>query len=359
MDHGDKIRALHTEEPKCRLLRRTKLRSHDSRRHSTLRLDPLMRTHVNSGDKLDHYLVEEVVARSGSVSVFRGIDLDTNRPVAIKVPHPDMESDPTFSNRFRREEEICKSMDHPGIMKVLAEDGRNQTYMVMEWFDGVTLRRLLDGARKLPSDRAVRIALSICEALDYIQNHGVVHRDLKPENVMIDAGDHIKLIGFGLAAQVGARRITFTSLSQLVGTSEYVSPEELKGKRGDARSDIYSLGVMLYEMLAGQTPFPGVDPFERELKHPIPPRELEPSISPQLQEVTYRALEREAKNRYANARDFARDLEHLDRVGVADRSELRSWKKQRTARLRKVLTYVAVALVPVVVFTLLLYFARH
>jgi len=318
-----------------------------------------MRTHVNSGDKLDHYLVEEVVARSGSVSVFRGIDLDTNRPVAIKVPHPDMESDPTFSNRFRREEEICKSMDHPGIMKVLAEDGRNQTYMVMEWFDGVTLRRLLDGARKLPSDRAVRIALSICEALDYIQNHGVVHRDLKPENVMIDAGDHIKLIGFGLAAQVGARRITFTSLSQLVGTSEYVSPEELKGKRGDARSDIYSLGVMLYEMLAGQTPFPGVDPFERELKHPIPPRELEPSISPQLQEVTYRALEREAKNRYANARDFARDLEHLDRVGVADRSELRSWKKQRTARLRKVLTYVAVALVPVVVFTLLLYFARH
>jgi len=116
---------------------------------------------------------------------------------------------------------------------------------------------------------------------------------------------------------------------------------------------------MLYEMLAGQTPFPGVDPFERVLKHPIPPRELEPSISPQLQEVTYCALEPEAKNRYANARDFASDLEHLDRVGVVDRSELRAWKKQRTARLRKVLTYVAVALVPIVVFTLLLYFARH
>ncbi len=318
-----------------------------------------MRTTVSSGDKLDHYLLEEVVARSRTVSVFRGTDLNTNRPVAVKVPHPDMESDPTFSVRFRREEEICKSMDHPGIMKVIAEDGRNQTYMVMEWFEGVTLRRLLDGARKLPSDRAVRIALSICEALDYIQNHGVVHRDLKPENVMVDAGDHIKLIGFGLAAQVGARRITFTNLSQLVGTSEYVSPEELKGKRGDARSDIYSLGVMLYEMLAGQTPFPGVDPFERVLKQPIPPRELEPSISPQLQEVTYRALEPEAKNRYVNARDFARDLEHLDRVGVVDRSELRAWKKQHTARLRKVLTYVAVALVPIVVFTLLLYFARH
>src|SRR6266446_10537891 len=213
-----------------------------------------------------------------------------------------MESDPAFFNRFRREEEIGKSLDHPGIMKVLAEDGRTQTYIVMEWFDGVTLRRLLDGMKKLSTDRAVRIALSICEALDYIQNHGIVHRDLKPENVMVDAPDRVKLIGFGVAAQVGARRITFTSLSQVVGTSEYVSPEELKGKRGDARSDIYSLGVMLYEMLTGRTPFPGVDPFERILRHPIPPREIDPSISPQLQDVTYRALEREPKNRYANAR---------------------------------------------------------
>ena len=318
-----------------------------------------MRTTVSSGDKLDHYLLEGVVARSRTVSVFRGTDLNTNRPVAVKVPHPDMESDPTFSNRFRREEEICKSMDHPGIMKVLAEDERNQSYMVMEWFDGLTLRRLLNGTRKLPSDRAVRIALNICEALDYIQNHGVVHRDLKPENVMVDASDHIKLIGFGLAAQVGARRITFTSLSQLVGTSEYVSPEELKGKRGDARSDIYSVGVMLYEMLTGRTPFPGIDPFDRAFQHPIPPREIEPSISPQLQEVTYRALEPEPKNRYSNARDFARDLEHPDRVGVADRSELREWKKQRMARLRKVLVYAVVALVPIVVFSLLLYFARR
>ena len=318
-----------------------------------------MRTPVNSGDKLDHYLVEEVVARSGTVSVFRGIDLDTSQPVAIKIPHPEMESDPTFFNRFRREEEIVKSLDHPGIMKVFAEDGRAQNYIVMEWFEGATLRRLLDGDGKLAPDRAVRIALSICEVLDYIQNHGVVHRDLKPQNVMVDAIGHVKLIGFGVATQAGARRITFTNLSQVVGTSEYVSPEELKGKRGDARSDIYSLGVMLYEMLTGRTPFPGVDPFERILRHPIPPREIDPSISPQLQEVIYRALEREPKNRYANARDFARDLEHLARVGVADRLELREWKKQRKVRSTKILAYVAVALVPILIFSLLLYFALH
>jgi serine/threonine-protein kinase len=318
-----------------------------------------MRTPVNSGDKLDHYLLGEVVARSSTASVFRGTDLDTNRQVAIKIPHPEMESDPTFFDRFRREEEIGKSLDHPSIMKVLAEDGRNQTYIVMEWFEGVTLRCLLDERKIVNSDLAVRIAVNICEALEYIQSRGVVHRDVKPENVMVDTSNRIKLSGFGAAAQVGARRITFTKLSQVVGTSEYVSPEELKGKRGDARSDIYSLGVMLYEMLTGQTPFAGVDPFERALKHPVPPREIEPSISPQLQEVIYRALEREPKNRYANARDFAKDLAHLDRVGVADRLELREWKKQRTALLRKILTYAAVALVPIVVFGLLLYFSRH
>ena len=335
------------------------MRFQHNQAHAGLYQNTLMRTPVNSGDKLDQYLVEEVVARSGAVSVFRGIDFDTRRPVAIKVPHPEMESDPTFFNRFRREEEIVKSLDHPGIMKVFAEDGRAQNYIVMEWFEGVTLRRVLDGEGKLPSDRAVRIALSVCEVLDYIQNHGVVHRDLKPQNVMVDAIDRIKLIGFGVATQAGARRITFTSLSQVVGTSEYVSPEELKGKRGDARSDIYSLGVMLYEMLTGRTPFPGVDPFERILRHPIPPREIDPSISPQLQEVIYRALEREPKNRYANARDFAKDLDHLDRVGVADRLELREWKKQRKIRLTKILAYVAVALVPILIFSLLLYFALH
>ena len=176
---------------------------------------------------------------------------------------------------------------------------------------------------------------------------------------MVDGLGRVKLIGFGAATQAGARRITFTNLSQVVGTSEYVSPEELKGKRGDARSDIYALGVMLYEMLTGRTPFPGVDPFERILRHPIPPREIDPSISPELQEVIYRALEREPKNRYANARDFARDLDQLDRVGVADRLELREWKKQRKIRFTKILGYVAMALVPILVFSLLLYFARR
>jgi serine/threonine protein kinase len=317
-----------------------------------------MRTPVNPGDQIDHYRIEEVAEHLGAASVFRGTDLRTQRPVAIKIPHPEMEGDPVFFERFQREEEIGKSLDHPGIMKVLADDDRSQTYIVTEWFEGRPLRELLNEG-KLSPDRAVRIAFNICDALAYIQNHGVVHRDLKPENILVDAQDHIKLINFGVAAQTGARRITFTNLAQVVGISEYISPEELNGKRGDARSDSYALGVILYEMLTGKTPFQGTSPYDRLLKHPVPPRQINPSISPQLQEVIYRALERDPKNRYTNAREFAGDLGNLDRVGVAERPELRDWKKRSMPRWKKLLLFAAIGLLPIVIFGLLLYFAKR
>ena len=125
----------------------------------------------------------------------------------------------------------------------------------MEWVEGQLLRRMLSEQGKLPPERALRIAVGICEALEYIHDQGVVHRDLKPENVMVDAEDHIKLIDFGIARLAGARRLTFGKLSQVMGTPDYISPEQVRGKRGDARSDICAVGVMLYEMLTGTTPF--------------------------------------------------------------------------------------------------------
>ena len=126
---------------------------------------------------------------------------------------------------------------------------------------------------------------------------------MKPENIMVDANDHIKLIDFGIAGNEGSRRLTFAKLSNVMGTPDYISPEQVKGKRGDARSDIYAMGVMLYEMLTGKTPFKGNNPFaimnDRLLNNPPPPREIDPTISPELQEIIYRALERDPKNRYA------------------------------------------------------------
>ena len=320
-------------------------------------------TPLHPGDQLDHYRIEGVAARSGMASIFRGTDLRTGRPVAIKVPHPEMESDPVFFERFHREEEIGKAMDHPGVMKVIAEDGRSQVYMVMEWVEGRLLRQVLNEQRKLPPERAVRIALRILDTLEYLHSHGIVHRDLKPENVMVDAEDRIKLIDFGIAAKTGARRLTFAKLSQTLGTPDYISPEQVKGKRGDARSDLYAVGVMLYEMLTGKAPFTGPNAFvimnDRLLNSPVPPREIDPTISPQLQEIIYRALERDPSKRYASAREFAWDLEHQDQVGAAERPELRDWKRRRRPWPRRILFYLVLALIPVIIFALLLYVARR
>jgi serine/threonine protein kinase len=296
-------------------------------------------------------------------SIFRGTDLRTGQHVAIKVPHPEMESDPVFFDRFHREQEIGEALDHPAVMKVFGGNDRSKIYMVMEWVEGRLLRQILDQHKKLPPERAVKITLGLLSALEYIHSHGIVHRDLKPENIMVNAEDGIKLIDFGIAAKAGARRLTFAKLSQIMGTPEYISPEQVKGKRGDGRSDIYALGVMLYEMVTGKPPFQGPNPFaimnDRLLNNPTPPREIDPSISPQLQEVIYRALERDPKNRYATAKEFAWDLEHLDQVGAADRPELRNWKQRRTPWLRRVLFYIMLALIPVVVFGLLLYFVKR
>ena len=318
---------------------------------------------LHPGDQLDHYRIESLAARSGMASIFRGTDLRSGRAVAIKVPHPEMEGDPIFFDRFKREEEIGKKLDHPGVVKVLNGEERSRRYMVLEWVDGRLLRQILNEEKKFSQERAIRITLGLCDALNYIHSQGVVHRDLKPENIMVDKDDHVKLIDFGIAANSGSRRLTFAKLTQAMGTPDYISPEQVKGKRGDARSDIYALGVMFYEMLTGKVPFTGPNPFvimnERLLNSPIPPREVNPEVSPELQEIIYRALERDPAKRYQNAHEFAMDLEHPEKVGVADRPELTNWRRRRSPIGRRILFYVMLALIPVIIFGFMLFIARQ
>jgi eukaryotic-like serine/threonine-protein kinase len=311
---------------------------------------------MNPGDQLDHYRIESVASHGSTSDVYKGTNLRTNQGVAIKLPHPEMEGDPTFLERFHREQEIGKTLNHQGVNRVVSDGLQSRAYIVTEWFAGLTLREILTTQAKLPRERSVSIALKVCDALGYIHGHGIFHRNLKPENILVGENDEIKLTGLEFAAVEGAPRITFTSLAQLVGASPYISPEELTGKRGDARSDLYSVGVILYEMLTGALPFGGADAYDRLKQYPIPPRELDPSITPQLQEVLYRALERHHKDRYPSAHDFAHDLRHLDQVGVAQRQEIANWKRQKNANRRKVLLLAAVLLLPALIFALLLCF---
>ncbi|HEX4286203.1 MAG TPA: serine/threonine-protein kinase [Terracidiphilus sp.] len=316
---------------------------------------------LEPGQQLDHYRIDAVVARSGMAVLYRATNLDNGTQVALKVPHVEMQSDPVLFERFKREEEIGQVLDHAGIVKTFNSESRSRVYMVIEWADGRLLRSILNEEKKLPIERAVRITLKICDALDYMHKRGIVHRDLKPENVMVDEQDNIKLIDFGIAMKEDARRLTFVNLSATLGTPDYISPEQVKGQRGDQRSDIYALGILLFEMLTGQVPFIGSNPLaamnERLLINPPSLRGLNPAISPELEEIVYRALERDPRHRYATAQEMIWDLEHQEQVGVENRGQ--SGGRSRRKMNKQVLLYAGMALVPVMLLGLMLLLAKR
>ena len=319
-------------------------------------------TTLEAGDTLDHYRLDATVAHSGMSTLFKATDLRDGRQVAIKVPHDEMEADPVLVERFRREQQIGHELDHPGIVKTMGGEDRSRMYMVIEWVEGRLLRAVLNETGRLPVERATALTLGICEALDYMHKRGVVHRDLKPENIMVCEGDQIKLIDFGIAMKEDARRLTYAGSSPLLGTPDYISPEQVKGQRGDQRSDIYALGAMFYEMLTSQPPYTGSNPLavmnERLLHDPPPARKLNKAITPQLDEILGRALEREPRHRYATAAEMAWDLEHQEQVGV-DEGARRPSLHRRLPKGPRLALYAGMVLAPVLLFVLMLVLAKR
>jgi serine/threonine protein phosphatase PrpC len=310
--------------------------------------DPTTRYELKPGQTLDdRYLLTERISRSGMANIFKATDLNTKQTVAIKVPFMEFESDPGFYSRFQREEEIGLSLNHPYILKFIpsGEQPRSRPYIVTEFLRGYTLLHLLNSLRPMPEKDALKLASSICEALTYMHEHGVIHRDLKPQNIMICYDETIRIMDFGIAKAETGRRLTFTGFTPAVGTPDYMAPEQVNGKRGDARTDIYSLGAILYEMLSGRPPFEGDNPFAvmnaRVTGDPEAPRKINPKISEQAEEIVLHAMERDPRKRYQNAAEMKAELDNPASVHVTGRCNrlkspsptMGSWKKVRWAIL--------------------------
>jgi serine/threonine-protein kinase len=316
---------------------------------------------IGVGEVLDNrFKIDSVISRSGMASIFKATDLTNGQTVAVKIPFMQYESDPAFYSRFQREEEIGHTLDHPGILRMMRINDKSRPYIAMEYLDGHTLRQVLNDVKIVPVGEAVDIASNLCDALEHMHEHKIVHRDLKPENIMICNDGTTRIMDFGIAKAGGLRRITFSGFSPAMGTPDYMAPEQVKGKRGDVRTDIYSLGAILYEMMTGQTPFEGTNPLAimnaRLLGDPVAPRKLNPTISPHVEEIVLKALEQRPENRYQTTAEMKAALENPEAVEVTGRADrLRppvEWRPSRNIKF-----YVIFALLPVIVFaSMWLYF---
>ncbi|MGQ5634406.1 MULTISPECIES: Stk1 family PASTA domain-containing Ser/Thr kinase [unclassified Streptomyces] len=264
------------------------------------------------------YELGQVLGRGGMAEVYLAHDTRLGRTVAVKTLRADLARDPSFQARFRREAQSAASLNHPAIVAVYDTgedyiDGVSIPYIVMEYVDGSTLRELLHSGRKLLPERAMEMTIGILQGLEYAHRNGIVHRDIKPANVMLTRNGQVKVMDFGIARAMGDAGMTMTQTAAVIGTAQYLSPEQAKGEQVDARSDLYSTGCLLYELLTVRPPFVGDSPVAVAYQHvreePQPPSVFDPEITPEMDAIVLKALVKDPNYRYQSADEMRADIE--------------------------------------------------
>jgi beta-lactam-binding protein with PASTA domain/tRNA A-37 threonylcarbamoyl transferase component Bud32 len=269
------------------------------------------------------YEVAELLGRGGMAEVRKGVDVRLGRTVAIKRLRTDLASDATFQARFRREAQSAASLNHPAIVSVydtgeeMSTDGSNvaQPYIVMEYVAGRTLRDIIREGRKILPERALEITSGVLAALDYSHRAGIIHRDIKPGNVMLTPAGDVKVMDFGIARAVSDASSTMTQTAAVVGTAQYLSPEQARGETVDSRSDVYSTGCLLYELLTGRPPFVGDSPVSVAYQHvreqAQPPSAYDEELTPELDAIVMKSLAKNVGDRYASAAAMKADIDRF------------------------------------------------
>ena len=276
---------------------------------------------LQPGEVIDQYTIMHKLGHGGMSEVYLAQDNQHRREVVLKFPHADMAGDPATYERFRREIQIGELLTHPRIQKLYELAGSHlDPYLVLEYVDGVTLREVVRKNHRLPVERAVSLGVQIAQALAYAHAQHVFHRDLKPENIIVTPDGCAKVMDFGIAFVGGARRVTWGQMSAQVGTPDYMAPEQIKGNRGDERTDIYALGMLLYECLAGRLPYQGDNALVVMSQHvtvsPPPLRQFVAHVPAALEEIVLKAIRRSPDARWTSMAAFAQALQHPEEVDV-------------------------------------------
>ena len=289
-------------------------------------------------DQFDHFQIRGHIAQGGMSDIYRAYDLLTGKEVALKIPDKSIIGDPAQYERFQRELEVMRTLDHPAIQKGLGSGRFNNTpYLVTELVGGESMRELVKRSAPLDPAAAVSLTRKIADGLAHCHEHDIIHRDVKPENILIGEDGQPVILDFGLALTKGSHRVTYANLSNTAGTPDYMAPEQIEGHRGDRRTDLYALGVIMFELLTGRPPFTGdnhLAVMAQHLKGGLPRLDkVQPGVTPQIAAVVARCLRRDPDERYADMRALIHDLDNLDQVDTAileqttrPRSGFRFWR---------------------------------